>query len=118
MSDEKHDVPFELPPIEDMIPDEEEMQQRIWIDILLREEKDLDEAIKEIIKRSNQLSAAMITAHDIISSFIHANKTEAHKRIERVTRCIWTWLLANRVNAGVEGKTDASDKTDEEGGEA
>jgi len=109
MSEEKQNIPFDLPPVRDLLIDEEYVEQEVKINVLFREEGDLDKALDEIIKRSNQLSSAMMTAYNIISDFTQANKTEAHKRIERITRSIWTYLLANRVNAGIKDKTEEDD---------
>ena len=102
----ENNTPYELPRVEDIIPDEELMRQHIRLETLLREGKDLDEAIRQLIKASNKLCAAFLVAQGIIEDLVEIPKETAYKRIERVTRVLWTYLLAIRANAGVENETE------------
>lgn len=102
----ENNTPYELPRVEDMIPDEELIRQHVQLKMLLREGKDLDEAIGQLIKASKKLCAAFLVAQGIIEDLVEMPKQEAYKRIERATRVLWTHLLAIRANAGVEDGTE------------
>lgn len=98
----ENNAPFELPRVEDMIPDEKTMLEHIKIDILLREGNDLDAAIRHLIDASNNLCAAFLVTSGIIEDLVETPKQKAYKRIERVTRVLWSHLLAIRANAGAD----------------
>lgn len=102
----ENNTPYELRRVEDMIPDEELMRQHTRLEISLCEGKDLDEAIRHLIKAANKLCAAFLVTQGIIEELIETPKEAAYKRIERVTRVLWSHLLAIRANAGMKNATD------------
>lgn len=101
---------YDLPPVEDMIPSEDIMQQHLRLQIAMRENADLDEAIRHLIKASNKLCAAFLTTQGIIEDLVEIPKEDAYKRIERATRTLWTYLLAIRTNAGIENTGQVTEK--------
>lgn len=113
MSEDKHDAPFNLPRVEDIIPDEETMKKHIRLEIALRESGDLDKVITRLVKTSIKLTAAFLVAQNLIEDLVEMPKEAAYKRIERATLPLWTYLLAIRANAGVENGTDGSSTIDE-----
>lgn len=113
MSEEQTSTPYELPRVEDMIPDEETIKEDIRLKIALRESGDLDKVITKLVKTSIKLTAAFLIAQNLIEDLVEIPKEAAYKRIERATRPLWTYLLAIRLNAGVENGTDGSNTADE-----
>ena len=100
---------YNLPHVKDMVPSEEEMETHLRLQIAMRENADLDEAIRHLIKASNKLCAAFLTTQGIVEDLLEIPKEEAYKRIERATRVLWSHLLAIRTNAGIETKEPAED---------
>jgi hypothetical protein len=109
----ENNTPYELPRVEDMTPDEETIKKQIGLEMMLRESGDLDKVITKLVKTSIKLTAAFLVAQDLIEDLVEIPKEAAYKRIERATRPLWTYLLAIRVNAGVENGTDGSNPADE-----